>query len=176
MSQLSIRTFGDPVLRERATPVEEFDDALRELAQRMIVAMHEAPGIGLAAPQVGRPIRLIVFDVGDEDGARTLANPVLRDEWGEQIAEEGCLSLPGLYYPVRRFERVVAEGHDLDGHQVTIEAEELLSRVLQHEVDHLNGVLFIDRLESEHRAEAMAELRDQALGIHPAVIDPARSL
>jgi peptide deformylase len=175
MSLLSIRTFGDPVLRERARPVEEFDDALRQLAQAMIVAMHEAPGIGLAAPQVGRPIRLIVFDVGN-DGDRAVVNPVLRDEWGEQVAEEGCLSLPGLYYPVRRFERVAAEGFDLEGHPLTIEAEELLARVLQHEVDHLNGVLFIDRLEAEHRSTAMAALRDQALGLQPAVVDPNRAL
>jgi peptide deformylase len=176
MSQLSIRIFGDPVLRERAVPVEDFDVALKGLAEAMIDAMREAPGVGLAAPQVGRPIQLIVFDVGDEDGARALANPILRDEWGDQLAEEGCLSLPGLYYPVRRFERVAAEGYDLEGHPVTIEAQDLLSRVLQHEVDHLNGVLFIDRLEAEHRAEAMAALRDQALGLQPAVIDPSRSL
>jgi peptide deformylase len=176
MSLLSIRTFGDPVLRERARPVEEFDDSLRGLAQAMIVAMHEAPGIGLAAPQVGRPIRLIVFDVGDEGPPRALANPTLRDEWGERIAEEGCLSLPGLYYPVRRFERVGAEGYDLEGHAVTIEAEDLLARVLQHEVDHLDGVLFIDRLETEHRSAAMAALRDQALGLQPAAVDPNRAL
>ena len=176
MSVLPIRTFGDPVLRERARPVEEFDEALRRLAGSMIEAMHEAPGVGLAAPQVGRPIRLVVFDLGDEDGARALANPVLRDEWGEQVTEEGCLSLPGLYYPVRRFERVAAEGFDLDGHEVSIEAEDLLSRILQHEVDHLNGVLFIDRLEAEHRSEAMAALRDQALGLQPAAVDPTRAL
>ncbi|HEX2029776.1 MAG TPA: peptide deformylase [Actinomycetota bacterium] len=176
MSLLSIRTFGDPVLREPARPVESFDDALRRLAEDMIRTMHEAPGVGLAAPQVGRPLRLIVFDLGHEDGARALVNPVLRDEWGDQVGEEGCLSVPGLYYPVRRHLRVQAEGFDLDGHAVTIEAEELLSRVLQHEVDHLNGVLFIDRLEGEHRSEAMARLRDQALGLAPATHDPARAL
>jgi peptide deformylase len=176
MSVLPIRTFGDPVLREPARPVESFDAALRRLADDMIAAMHEAPGVGLAAPQVGRPLRLIVFDLGDEAGARALANPVLLNEWGEQIQEEGCLSLPGLYYPVRRALRVMAEGYDLDGNAVTIEAEELLSRVLQHEVDHLNGVLFIDRLEAEHRSEAMAALRDQALGLAPVAHDPSRAL
>jgi peptide deformylase len=177
MSVLPIRVFGDPVLRERARSVEEFDDALRRLADDMIQTMREAPGVGLAAPQVGRALRLIVFDVGEEeDGARALANPVLSDEWGEQVGEEGCLSVPGLYYPVRRFERVQADGLDLDGHEVSIEASELLSRVLQHEVDHLNGVLFIDRLEAEHRSEAMAALRDQALGLQPAVGDPSRTL
>ena len=154
--------------------MEEFDDALRRLADDMIRTMHEAPGVGLAAPQVGRPIRMFVYDVGE--GAHALVNPVLRDEWGEQIGEEGCLSLPGLYFPVRRAERIWAEGFDLDGHAVTIEAEELLARVLQHETDHLDGVLFIDRLEAEHRREAMAALRDQALGLAPVAHDPTRSL
>ena len=176
MSILPIRTFGDPVLRNEAAPVERFDDALQRLADQMIVTMHEAPGVGLAAPQVGRPIRLIVFDLGDEAGARALVNPVLRDEWGEQIGEEGCLSLPGLYYPVKRAMKLWAEGRDPQGSAVTIEAEEMLARVLQHEVDHLNGVLFIDRLEAEHRSQAMAELRDQALGLAPAAQDPARAL
>jgi peptide deformylase len=177
MSILPIRTFGDPVLRDQARPVELFDDALRQLAKDMIETMHEAPGVGLAAPQVGRPIRLIVFDVGDEEqGAGALANPVLKNEWGEQIAEEGCLSLPGLYYPVKRAQNVWAEGFDLDGHAVTIEGEELLARVLQHEVDHLDGILFIDRLETDHRREAMAALRDQTLGLAPVSNDPSRSL
>ena len=177
MSILPIRTFGDPVLRDRARPVESFDAALRQLAEDMIVTMHEAPGVGLAAPQVGRPIQLIVFDIGDEErGAQALTNPVLKNEWGEQIDEEGCLSLPGLYYPVRRAQKVWAEGFDLDGHAVTIEGEDLLARVLQHEVDHLNGVLFIDRLDADHRSEAMAVLRDQTIGLVPAANDPSRSL
>jgi peptide deformylase len=176
MSVLPIRVFGDPVLREPARPVETFDDALRRLAVDMIQTMQEAPGVGLAAPQVGRSVRLIVFDLGDEEGPRALANPVLRDEWGEQVGEEGCLSVPGLYYPVRRHLRVQAEGFDLDGHEVSMEAEELPSRILQHEVDHLNGVLFIDRLEAEHRSEAMAAIRDQALGLQPVAVDPSRTL
>jgi peptide deformylase len=173
---MPIRMFGDPVLREPARPVESFDDALHRLADDMIETMHEAPGVGLAAPQVGRSLRLIVFDVQDDEGPTAMANPVLRDEWGEQLEEEGCLSLPGLYYPLRRAMKVWADGFDLDGHEVMIEAEELLARVLQHEVDHLGGVLFIDRLEAEHRAEALATLRDQALGLQPVAHDPARAL
>jgi peptide deformylase len=176
MSVLPIRTFGDPVLREPARPVESFDEALRRLSDVMVATMREAPGVGLAAPQVGRSLRLIVFDIGDDDGARTLANPVLRDEWGEDVAEEGCLSIPGLYYPVRRAQKVWAEGYDLDGGAVTIEAEELLARVLQHEVDHVNGVLFIDRLDAEHRSQAMAAIRDQTLGLAAPDHDPARAL
>ncbi len=174
MSLLPIRRFGDPVLRDRARPVETFDDALRRLADSMIETMRDAPGVGLAAPQVGRPIRLFVFDVGD--GARALANPTLRDEWGEQIGEEGCLSLPGLYFPVRRAQRVRAEGFDLDGNAVAIEGEELLARVFQHEVDHLNWVLFIDRLDGEDRRRALAALRDQTLGLAPVSVDPSRAL
>lgn len=173
---MPIRMFGDPVLRDPARPVESFDRALRRLAEDMIETMHEAPGVGLAAPQVGRSLQLIVFDIQDEQGPRALANPVLRDEWGEQIEEEGCLSIPGLYYPVRRAMKVWAEGVGLDGNEITIEAEELLARVFQHEVDHLGGVLFIDRLEAEHRAEALAALRDQALGLQPVAHDPARAL
>jgi peptide deformylase len=177
MSELPIRTFGDPVLREPARPVEDFDEPLRRLARDMMATMKAAPGVGLAAPQVGRPIRLIVFDVGEEDGGfGALANPTLRNEWGDQVGEEGCLSLPGLYFPVKRYAAVQAEAFDVDGNAVTIEARELLARVLQHEVDHLNGVLFIDRLEREHRSEAMARLREQALGLAPAVHDPSRSL
>ena len=176
MSVMPIRTFGDPVLREPARPVESFDDALRRLADDMVETMHDAPGVGLAAPQVGRSLRLIVFDLQDEQGSRALANPVLRDEWGEQIEEEGCLSIPGLYYPVRRAARVWAEGFDLDGNAVTIEAEELLARVLQHEVDHLAGVLFLDRLDAEHRTEALSAIRDQTLGLQPVAHDPNRAL
>ena len=177
MSVLPIRTFGDPVLRDTARPVEDFDESLRRLADDMIQTMHQAPGVGLAAPQVGRSLRLIVFDVGDEaDGARALVNPVLRDEWGEQVGEEGCLSIPGLYYPVKRAMKVWAEGFDTTGLAVTLEAEELMARVLQHEVDHINGVLFIDRLDEEHRSEAMAAIRDQALGLAPVDHDPTRAL
>jgi peptide deformylase len=177
MSTLPIRTFGDPVLRDKARPVEQFDDALKRLAELMILTMHEAPGVGLAAPQVGRPIQLVVYDVGEEDGgAHALANPVLKNEWGEQVGEEGCLSLPGLYYPVKRAQKVWAEGFDLDGHEVTIDAEDLLARVLQHEVDHLNGILFIDRLDADHRTQAMAALREQTMSMADWSNDPSRSL
>lgn len=168
--------FGDPVLKERARPVESFDHALRRLAEDMIETMHEAPGVGLAAPQVGRSIRLVVFDLQDETGPRALANPSLFNEWGEQLEEEGCLSVPGIYYPVRRFQKIHAEGFDLSGDPVSIDAEDLLARVLQHEVDHLDGVLFVDRLEGEERKRALSEIRDQVLGLARVEQDPARSL
>lgn len=174
MAILPIRTLGDPVLREPARPVERFDAALRRLADDMIETMREAPGVGLAAPQVGRSVRLFVFDVGE--GPRAVANPVLSGHEGEQVGEEGCLSIPGLYFPVRRALRVVAEGVDLGGDPLRIEGEELVARVLQHEVDHLDGVLFIDRLDEEERRRAMAALRDQQLGLAAASPDPRRAL
>jgi len=174
MAILPIRTLGDPVLRQPAGPVEEFDDALRALAEDMIETMHEAPGVGLAAPQVGRSIRLIVYDIGE--GPASLVNPTLSSQAGEQVGEEGCLSIPGLYFEVRRAMRVTAEGFDTRGRPVRIEAEELLARVLQHEVDHIDGMLFIDRLDEEERKRAMAELRRQELGLVPTPMDPSRAL
>jgi peptide deformylase len=174
MAILPIRTLGDPVLRQPASPVEEFDDALRALAEDMIETMHEAPGVGLAAPQVGRSMRLIVFDIGE--GPTALVNPMLSSQEGEQVGEEGCLSIPGLYFEVRRAMRVTAEAFDTSGEPVRIEGEELLARVLQHEVDHIDGVLFIDRLDEEERRRAMAELRRQELGLAPTPLDPSRAL
>ena len=174
MAILSIRQFGDPVLRERALEVDTFDATLRRLADDMLETMYQAPGVGLAAPQVGRSIRLAVFD--DGTGPRTLVNPVLSRFEGEQIADEGCLSVPGLYFPVKRSLRVHAEGLDVEGNPVTIDGEELLARILQHEVDHINGKLFLDRLDPEQRREALAALRDQELGVTPAAPDPTRAL
>jgi peptide deformylase len=174
MAILPIRTFGDPVLRERAREVETFDRALARLADDMIETMHEAPGVGLAAPQVGRSIRLIVFDIGE--GPRALVNPVLSAFDGEQVGDEGCLSIPGLYFQVRRALTVRADAHDMEGRPVVIEAEELLARVLQHEVDHIDGVLFIDRLSPEDRKAALSAIRDQTLGLAGAAPDPSRAL
>lgn len=174
MAILPIRTFGDPVLRERARKVEAFDRTLARLADDMIETMQEAPGVGLAAPQVGRSIRLIVFDVGE--GPRALVNPVLSGFDGEQVGDEGCLSVPGLFFQVKRALKVRADATDVEGRPLVIEAEELLARVLQHEVDHIDGVLFIDRLSSEDRKAALAAIRDQTLGLAGAAPDPSRAL
>ncbi len=174
MAVLPIRTFGDPVLRERAREVESFDQALSRLADDMIETMQEAPGVGLAAPQVGRSIRLIVFDVGE--GPRALVNPVLSGLDGEQVGDEGCLSIPGLYFQVKRALTVRADAFDVVGRPVVIEGEDLLARVLQHEVDHIDGVLFIDRLSPGDRKAALAALRDQTLGLATAAPDPSRTL
>jgi peptide deformylase len=161
---LPIRIFGDPVLKERSREVETYDDALKALAADMLLTMYDAPGVGLAAPQIGRAMRLIVWDDG-ENGPQAMVNPVLSGHDGEQVDDEGCLSVPGLYFPVLRAARVHAEGVDLDGKPVTVEGEGLLARILQHETDHIEGTLILDRLTREDRAKAMAEIRDAELGL-----------
>jgi len=166
---LTLRTFGDPILRTKAQDVTTFDDDLRTLAADMLETMHAAPGVGLAAPQVGVSKRLIVFDSGKEGENGALCNADVAwasDETNE--AEEGCLSLPGLYLPVVRATRVVVRGVDVHGAPAEIEAEGLYARILQHEIDHTNGILFIDRLTPELRKEAMRRLREQELGLAPA--------
>lgn len=161
---LPILTVGDPVLRSKAKQVESFDVALATLAADMHETMAAAPGVGLAAPQVGRPIRLFTFDSGEHMGA--LVNPEIvwfSDETEE--AEEGCLSVPGMYFPVARALRVRVHAQDLSGEGVEQEGEGLLARIFQHEIDHLDGILFIDRLAPELRREAMRHLRDQDFGM-----------
>lgn len=166
MAKLPIRRFGDPVLRQKAAEVERVTDAHRRLVADMLETMREAPGVGLAGPQVGVMERVFVWEVEDEFGA--VFNPVIVERDGDDIeSEEGCLSLPGLYYPVTRSERVVVEGIDENGEPVTIEGDGLLARVCQHEIDHLDGVLFIDHLSEELRREALTILRNEALGLAP---------
>ena len=173
MAILPIRQFGDPVLRQRAAESEAITDAHRRLVQDMIETMREAPGVGLAGPQVGVLDRVFVWEVEERHGA--VFNPVIVERSAETVEEEeGCLSLPGLYYPVVRAAAVVVEGKDENGQPVHLEAEDLLARVCQHEIDHLDGVLFIDHLPEELRKEALSRLRDQALGLPtPAARPPA---
>lgn len=164
MAVLAIRFFGDPVLRERARPVEKFTDLHRRLVADMLDTMREAPGVGLAGPQVGVMDRIFVWEVEDEYGA--VINPDIVEASQEmQTDEEGCLSIPGLVYPVERSLRCTIEGRDSDGLPLRIEAEGFKARVFQHETDHLNGVLFIDRLAPELRKEALRTLSGQALGL-----------
>lgn len=166
MSVLPIRVFGDPVLRQRAPEVTKVTDAQRRLAADMLDTMRVAPGVGLAAPQVGVLERMFVFEVEDRSGA--VVNPVIVERSPDTLTEEeACLSIPGLGFPVDRHARVRVEGLDENGDPVVLEGEGLLARVFQHEIDHLDGVLFIDRLSEKDRREAMARLRDQALGISP---------
>jgi peptide deformylase len=169
MSILTLRTFGDPILRTKGQDVTTFDDDLQTLVDDMFETMYAAPGVGLAAPQVGVSKRLLVYDSGKDGAKGSLCNGAIAwasDETNE--AEEGCLSLPGLYLPVVRATRVIARGLDPSGAPLEIEAEGLHARILQHEIDHTNGVLFIDRLTPDLRKEAMRRLREQELGLAPA--------
>jgi peptide deformylase len=161
---MPIRTLGDPVLRERSKPVERFDRALRRLVEEMTETMYEANGVGLAGPQVGLSYRLFTYDDG-ETGPSFLANPELTLLDGELTRDEGCLSIPGPYYPTARTERVRIAGQDMRGRPVEIEAEGLLARIFQHETDHLDGLLFIDRLDAEGRRAVMTELRQIEMGL-----------
>ena len=159
MTVLAIRTLGHPVLRERAAPVERFDDALRHLAQDMVETMHAAPGVGLAANQVGLRVACFVYD--DREGNEGfVANPELSEQDGEETSDEGCLSIPGPYHLTSRSFRVRLRGLDFDGRPVDIAAEGLLARIFQHETDHLNGMLFIDRLDDDGRRDVMRQLRE----------------
>ncbi|HUQ62596.1 MAG TPA: peptide deformylase [Acidimicrobiales bacterium] len=169
MALFEIRTFGDPVLRQRATEITTLDASLAQLAADMIDTMYDAPGVGLAAPQVGVQRRMFVYDINDDNGPHTVINPVLMGHEGEQTSEEGCLSVPGLSWPLTRYEKVHLTGVDLDGKELSIDAEGLLARCFQHEVDHLDGMLLLERLDRRDRKGAMKELRGRTLGFS----DPA---
>ena len=164
MAVLRIRTWGDPALRQPARPVERVTRAHRALIHDMRDTMREAPGVGLAGPQIGVSERIFVFET--DDAGRALINPEIMERSAETAeGEEGCLSIPGLYYPVQRRTRVRVAGLDEDGNPLSVDATDFLARVFQHEIDHLDGVLFIDRLGEDHRKEALATLRDRALGL-----------
>lgn len=161
------------MLRQRAREVEEVTDVHRKLVADMIETMREAPGIGLAGPQVGILERVFVWEVDDRHGA--VFNPVLVDRSEERaVDDEGCLSVPGLTYPVERHAAVTVEGFDENGEPVRIEADDLLARVFQHETDHLDGILFMDRLPDDLRKKAMRSLREKLLGLPSTTPAPAR--
>jgi peptide deformylase len=164
----SIRLFGDPVLRTPATPVVDFDLELRKLVQDLTDTMMDAPGAGLAAPQVGVGLRVFTWYVDGELGH--LVNPDLSLSDETQDGEEGCLSLPDIVFDCRRALRVVAKGYDMHGEPVAIEGSELLARAIQHETDHLDGILFIERLDPETRKLAMRAIRESEwFGAPPTV-------
>jgi peptide deformylase len=156
-----VRKLGDPVLRTKARPVERFDGALRDEVRRMSILMQDALGIGLAAPQVGISHRLLVYRVDPESPTVALVNP--RIEWSsrdEEISEEGCLSLPFVHVDVERPVAVLVNARDEDGEELVIEATGLEARVIQHEIDHLDGVLILDRTSREQRKAAMRAMRE----------------
>jgi peptide deformylase len=163
---LPIRKLGDPVLKTPGVPVEVFDRGLRDLRDDMLETMYDAPGVGLAGPQVGISQRLFVFDDG-ETGPMFMANPELFDSSGELVAEEGCLSLPGPFYPTPRYASIRCCGQDVYGKPVEMFGDGLLARIFQHETDHLNGILFIDRLDEAGRKDVLAEMRRIELGLQP---------
>src|SRR3954449_10778768 len=160
MAPYAIRLFGDPVLKQAASEVDDIDGSLARLADDMIVTMHAAPGLGLAAPQVGVQKRFFVYDLQDDDGPKTLINPRIVESRGEWAYEEGCLSVPGLAWEIVRPKEIHLVGFDLDGNEVSIEADEILARLFQHELDHLDGVLLLDRLDTDTRKQAMKTLRE----------------
>jgi len=156
-----IRLIGDPVLRQRAGEITDVDGKLARLAEDMLTTMYEAPGLGLAGPQVGVQKRIFVYDIGE--GPQVVINPEVRESRGEWAFDEGCLSIPGLAFELIRPKEVHLVGYDLDGNELSIEADEILARCFQHEIDHLDGVLFIERLDADARKAAMKVIRERRL-------------
>jgi peptide deformylase len=161
-----IRLFGDPILRTKAEPVVEFDKELRRLVTDLTDTMLEAEGAGLAAPQIGVSLRVFTYNVDDVVGH--LINPQLELSEEEQFGPEGCLSIPGLEFDCLRAMNTVAKGFNEHGEPVSIEGTEMLSRALQHETDHLDGILFVDKLDRQARKAAMKAIREAEWAGGPA--------
>jgi peptide deformylase len=158
---LTIRQYGDPVLKQATKDVEEIDGSVAKLVEDMLETMYAAPGVGLAANQVGVQRRLFVYDIGK--GPEVVINPRITETSGEWAFEEGCLSVPGLSWTIVRPNKVHLVGLDLDGNELSIDAEEYEGRVFQHEVDHLDGTLLIERLDEDQRRQALQVLRARVL-------------
>src|ERR1019366_8589865 len=169
MPSYPVRVYGDPVLKQVARDVDHVDGSLVRLVDGMVETMYEAEGAGLAAPQVGVQKRLFVYDVGD--GPEVMINPTIVEADGEWYHDEGCLSIPGLRLGIIRPKQVHISGYNLDGKEISIEADEFLGRVFQHEVDHLDGVLMVERLEDDMRRQALRVLRDRALGLDTSAME-----
>lgn len=157
---LPLRYFGDPVIKEKARRLEKIEKPTRRLAKDMAETMYDAAGIGLAAPQVGIPKRLIVVDMGDNDFVAYVNPEIIKYSRREDVDEEGCLCLPEIKVPVKRAKKVVFRALDLQGRPVEMEAEDLLARILQHEVDHLEGRTILDRTTSEDKQKAIRSLME----------------
>ncbi len=161
MAIYPIRTFGDPVLRMKAADVDDDPASLERLVEDMLETMYEAPGVGLAAPQIGISKRIFVADIGE--GPFTMVNPEIVATSGTWTSDEGCLSVPGYYWSIKRPGYAKARGLDIYGDPVEYEGDELMGRVLQHETDHLNGMLLLERLSRRDRREALRDLRESAM-------------
>ncbi|MFI5370882.1 MAG: peptide deformylase [Candidatus Eisenbacteria bacterium] len=175
MTVRPVRVYGDPVLRQRARELVEFDDSLRELVTDMEQTMHAYNGVGLAANQIGVAQRVLIVDVPVDETTRArhvLVNPVLSKREGQQEGEEGCLSIPGIYEDVKRAQSVHVSAMDENGGKVELTVEGYLARAIQHEVDHLDGVLFIDRISVLKRALLKRKLEDLARGDLPDDFPP----
>ena len=159
MAIRKILTYPHPVLRQKAEPVTEFDDQLKTLVADMGETMFAAPGVGLAANQIGVSLRAFSYNIDGKVGY--VLNPVLEEKSGEQYGDEGCLSVPGLWYKTRRADYARVRGIDLDGNEVVLEGSGLMGRMLQHECDHLDGHVYLDRLEKEERREALRYMRNR---------------
>ena len=151
----SIRTYGDPVLAAMADEITNIDGKLVTLAEDMFRVMYQAPGLGLAGPQIGVQKQIFVYDVDDDP--QVIINPKIVESSGEWVYDEGCLSIPGLYVEMLRPKKVLVSGYTLEGEEVKIEADELLARLFQHEIDHLQGVLMFDRMLPDQRELAIVE-------------------
>ncbi|MTE15053.1 peptide deformylase [Nocardia aurantiaca] len=170
-----VRLFGDPILRARAAEVETFDREVRQLVTDLIDTMYESGGVGMAAPQIGVGLRVFVYDTGDAQGH--LINPVFEVVGKEtQTGPEGCLSIPGVRFDVTRPLTVLARGVDMHGEPVEFRAEGLLARCVQHETDHLDGVLFLQRLDSASRKEAMRTIRESGWFTQGITVLPASEI
>ncbi|MFP3906435.1 MAG: peptide deformylase [Acidimicrobiales bacterium] len=174
MAPFEIRTFGDPVLRRVADEVTDIDGRLVRLAEDMLTTMYGAPGLGLAAPQIGVGKRVFVYDIGE--GPEVLVNPTIAESDGEWLYEEGCLSVPGYTFEIVRPKQVHLTGTDLDGNEVSLEADELLARLFQHELDHLDGILMLERLDDDERSRALRALREDTLAAADEQARPAGGL
>ncbi len=169
---LDLRYYGDPVLKQKTPDITDIDGKLVGVADQMVEVMYAVPGIGLAAPQVGVQKRFFVYDIGE--GPLTLINPVIKESDGEWVYEEGCLSIPGLYVEILRPKRLLVTGYDVQGNEVSLEADELLGRLVQHELDHLDGVLMFERMTPDQRKLALREYRRMQLDPEPKPERPKR--
>ncbi|HEY3672177.1 MAG TPA: peptide deformylase [Acidimicrobiia bacterium] len=170
-----LRLFGDPVLKQRAREVEEIDADLVTLVHGMYDTMDLEDGVGLAAPQVGVRKRLFTFDLHEDEGPGVVINPEIVEREGEVLSEEGCLSVPGYRFEVVRSERVTMRGLDLDGNEIVLEGDDLLARMVQHEIDHLDGLLVLDRVEPEVRREALRDMRTREMNASHSAALTARN-
>ncbi len=163
---MNIITYPDPILRQKAKPLMQITKEVYQKVEEMMELMHQASGIGLAAPQVGWSVRLFIIDVDGRPGDKVFINPATAEETGELIKEEGCLSFPGIMSKVARAQRIKGYAYNLKGQKIEIEAEGLLARAWQHELDHLNGCLFIDKISPANRLAVSHRLKELERSYH----------